>query len=292
MAIPEYSDPFCQTHIPPSSLSSVANESRQHSAPSKRARAHTRSIAAMVPLADFCNHSYTRSLSHFEVLGGGQEGSDCVSLVCDCDVKSGQEVLICYGAKTTAQLLCFYGFEMGAPLPCDLLHVALVMPLLPISNVAEALSLVKCADDVCIEYLTKCSLCISDDNTISCSLVSPFTSSDSLPSNPSCAPSSSSTTPSSAVPDPCIHHHHIVHGQLSVSILTAVANGIRCILGSSSAPDSAVSFDCEPLGQGGVSFETNCDDSSAACPSADGSDWLQVIFDAYTRSSVSVILLR
>ena len=91
----------------------------------------------MVPLADFCNHSYTRSLSHFEVLGGGQRGSDCVSLVCDCDVKSGQEVLICYGAKTTAQLLYFYGFEMGAPLPCVLLHVALVMPLIPISNVAE-----------------------------------------------------------------------------------------------------------------------------------------------------------
>ena len=86
-------------------------------------------------------------------------------------MKSGQELLICYGAKTTAQLLCFYGFEMGAPLPCDLLHVALVMPLIPISNVAEDLSPVKCANDVCIEYLTKCSLCISDDNTISCSLV-------------------------------------------------------------------------------------------------------------------------
>ena len=89
------------------------------------------------------------------------------------------ELLICYGAKTTAQLLCFYGFEMGAPLPCDVLHVALLMPTLttsPNNVVAPVVCGCECtscsaADDARLEFLSKCSLRISDDHGLACSLL-------------------------------------------------------------------------------------------------------------------------
>jgi hypothetical protein len=299
MAVPEHADPFASSlsALACSSAASLALPSppRQLTpaeAPSKRACTHARNIAAMVPIADFCNHSFSRSLSHFEVLNGGEGDSrDCVSLVCDCSVKSGQEVFICYGAKTTAQLLCFYGFETGVPLPCDVLHVALVMPPLPtipkVSRAAAAMSGGDCgsvderdisAEDVCLAYLSQCSLRISDDTTIACPLISPLLSYSSPSPLPASPPSSSSHFLSQISSEHSTHYHDIVNCQPCVGILTAVADCIRVIIDVSHVSPSDGSLSCKSEGKCSVSVEETFHNGSLAlCQDAEGGDWLQVI---------------
>jgi hypothetical protein len=295
MAIPQQCDPFHQTQpsVAPLSAANSSLSSPRHQThsepPSKRACVLAASIAAMVPLADFCNHSYTRSLSHFEFSRGRQGGCDCVSLVCDNDVKAGEEVLICYGAKTTAQLLCFYGFEMGAPLPCDVLHVALVMPTLTASpnNAAPDVCGCECtscyaADDARLEFLSKCSLRISDDHGIACSLLLPLASSASHSSTPASATSSASTaiahSPSHLSPlNSSISHYHIAQSQPCVDIPTAVASYISAIRCSPCVYSGDACSGCKPRTDI-AAHDTTCSSSSLTdCDGrAEEAEWLQV----------------
>ena len=295
MAIPQQCDPFHQTQ-PSAAPLTAANDSlssprhQTHSEPpSKRACALAASIAAMVPLADFCNHSYTRSLSHFEFSRGRQGGCDCVSLVCDNDVKAGEEVLICYGAKTTAQLLCFYGFEMGAPLPCDVLHVALVMPTLTTSpnNVAHVVCGCECtscsaADDARLEFLSKCSLRISDDHGIACSLLqlpASFTSHSFTPASATTSTSSAIAHPPSPLSpiNPSISHYHIAQSQPCVNIPTAVADCIRAIRCSPCVCSGDTCSGCKPRAEIAAHDATCSSSSLTYCDvHAEEAEWLQV----------------
>jgi hypothetical protein len=208
--------------------------------PSKRSRAHCSSIAAMTPVADFCNHSYTRSLSHFEFCRRGTGEVECVSLVCDNDVKAGEEIFICYGAKTTAQLLCFYGFHMGCPLPCDVLHVVLVIPAVSSISHASVAAVAACDPDVsdanaCLEFLLQCQLRIGTDCSITCALISSLQSPVHHPSTSSSAATSPTASPShaphSAPPTASISLHSIVYSQPCIELLTAVASNIRAACG-------------------------------------------------------------
>ena len=239
----------------------------------------------MVPLADFCNHSYTRSLSHFEFLSGGKEGSDCVSLVCDTDVKIGDEVHICYGPKSTAQLLSFYGFEMGMPVPCDELHVDLIMPQI-LTNSKEALAVTNikncdccedCAADECFDFLSKCCLSISDDNSVSCTLWSSPMSVDSTDLfSISALPSTVASSPSSNGPSPqhCLSHHRIVHAQPCIDIPTAVANSIRALRNSA----------CTCMGDCGLSCKLKTDRTALPGQAqTEEVNWLQVMFNTSQR---------
>ena len=203
-----------------------------------------------------------------------------MSLVCDCDVKRGEEVHICYGSKTTAQLLCFYGFEMGMPLPCDELHVSLVLPLA--ANAASGAS-ASCGDDCggsstagsCLDFLSKCSLSMSDDNSVTCSLWSSLPSRHSdvpvpVPTSapPATVPSSAATCPSPSPPRQSQSLHRIVHSQPCVEIPKVVANCIRVRCNSA----------CEATGDCCLGGQTEADQNILPCEvPADGVDWLQVI---------------
>jgi hypothetical protein len=241
----------------------------------------------MVPLADFCNHSYTRSLSHFEFSSGGKEGSDCVSLVCDTDVRSGEEVHICYGPKTTAQLLSFYGFEMGMPVPCDELHVVLLVPLVSARSRDTPTSADICGKnccgnfsaDACLDFLSQCCLNITDDNSVACTLLSGPPSLESDSTTPastltsstnvaSCLPTSCST------PHHCLSHHRIVHSQPCIDIPTVIANCIQTFRSSACESKSCCGLGCK---------ENATITALPAQAHSEGIDWLQVIFSPRKR---------
>ena len=274
MAVPHHSDAFSRASVAASEQrKSSSSPPLSHDAPAlKRARTHADSIAAMVPLADFCNHSHTRSLSHFEWsrgLGGGLDALECVSLVCDVDISKGEEVFICYGAKTTAELLCFYGFDLGEALACDALHVVLVMPVLaPAADDGGSLVARDDDDDVaasCLAFLSQCSLCIGDDSSITCALSPPPPSTPPPPTPPPTPPLSITS------------HHRILHCSACVAIPSAIVRGIQLVTSHSHADASTSSLICKAQAQGPVPPIKNCDIETLGSSAVEcEGDWLQV----------------
>lgn len=83
---------------------------------------------ALVPWADFANHSPTANASgaHIDWRSGVTSGA--VTLPAARDYREGDQVFGSYGDRTSAELLLSYGFVPADTPPCEAVDVALALP--------------------------------------------------------------------------------------------------------------------------------------------------------------------